>query len=168
MWLGVDPGGDGNFGLAWLTVDGQVETHCVSSVDEALALVRVQPTAVGIDAPLWWSSGRGGGRRADEWIRRTYEISGGTVQSVNSLRGACIVPGPHFLDLLRKRYPGVAATEVHPKAVVIAAGTWEKFRVEHSLDDGKYNLHERDALIAAVAAREGFQGRWNRDLSLKR
>ena len=30
------------------------------------------------------------------------------------------------------------------------------------------NEHERDAVIAAVCAREGFEGRWRTDLAKKR
>jgi hypothetical protein len=31
-----------------------------------------------------------------------------------------------------------------------------------------YGEHERDAILSAVAAREGFEGRWSNDLALNR
>jgi hypothetical protein len=85
-WHGADPGGINCFGVAALEDDGSFKTWLCSSVDEAMTKI-VEPTGVGIDCPLWWSSGEGGGRLADGWLRQTYQIPPGTVQSVNSLRG---------------------------------------------------------------------------------
>ena len=44
--------------------------------------------AVGVDAPLWWSSGKNSDRAADQYLRQRFNISGGTVQAANSLSGA--------------------------------------------------------------------------------
>ena len=124
MWVGADPGGVDAFGLAMLSTSGERSTHCVSCADEAVELISCRPLGVGVDAPLWWSSGRSGEREADRWIRRAYKIASGTVQTANSLRGAALVQGMMFVSRLRERFPDVRVTEAHPKAVAIALGGW--------------------------------------------
>lgn len=174
-WIGADPGGRNNFGVAILEPDGSTKTWCVSCADEAADALAAHLNSaiggVGVDAPLWWSSGPSSDRRADRWLRRTYGLSGGEVQTVNSLRGAALAQGMMFVHRIRERYGAVRVTEVHPNALLKALGqTWAEFRghfgVAADLDDTR--KHERDALIAAVAAREGFEGRWSHDLSTDR
>jgi hypothetical protein len=70
---------------------------------------------------------------------------------------------------LRERYPAVKVTESHPKAVWVALqpGSWSNFCQRFSIKaeiTGEQE-HERDAILAAVAAREGFEGRWKKDLT---
>ncbi|MCS3496189.1 putative nuclease with RNAse H fold [Bradyrhizobium japonicum] len=166
-WYGADPGGSDSFGLAALEDDGSFKTWLCSSTDEALATID-QPAGIGIDCPLWWSSKEGGGRRADEWLRKTYRIHPGTVQSVNSLKGAVLVQGLMLAMILRKSYPNVPITETHPKALLRALGMdWNDFRETYGLRGPQpQSEHERDALIGAVAVREGSLGRWKLDLAL--
>jgi hypothetical protein len=155
------------FGVAALEDDGSFKTWLCSSVDEALIKID-QPTGVGIDCPLWWSSGAGGGRFADEWLRKTYRISSGTVQSANSLKGAVLIQGVLLAMLLRKSHPKVSMTESHPKALVCALGLrdWKTVSERFGLvGPDPITDHERDALIGAVAVREGSLGRWKLDLS---
>jgi len=172
MWVGADPGGAKNFGLCLLS-GGEVRTWCVNCADEAVELVVEQctdaPLGVGVDAPLWWSSGRSSDRLADQWIRRRYKLSGGQVQSVNSLRGAALAQGMLFVDRLREPFPNVPVTESHPNAALKALGMeWGQFCAAFGVPEACDSKHERDAIIAAVSAREGFEGRWNRDLSESR
>lgn len=177
IWIGADPGGDNNFGVAILLPDGSAHTRCVSFADEAVDVVcgwleGSSPAGVGVDAPLWWSSGRSGGRLVDQCLRDDYGLSGGQVQAPNSLRGAALVQGAMFVLRIRERFPKVRVTETHPKALLVAlvmteeSGFWDHFSVEWS--SSQRPEHERDALISAVAAREGFEGRWSRDLSKRR
>ncbi|MEO1188549.1 MAG: DUF429 domain-containing protein [Pseudomonadota bacterium] len=169
MWIGVDPGGRKNFGVALLRSDQPVKTTCVSCAAEALSLINECPAGIGIDAPMWWSAGPSGDRRADQWIRQTYSMSGGQVQASNSLRGAALVQGALFADGIRLRYPAVGITEVHPKAVLRALSiTDDKLLETFGLTGEISSDHERDAIVAAIAAREGFSGRWSRDLSKDR
>lgn len=116
VWVGVDPGGvtGRQFGVA-VVVDGKPITARVSCADEAVALVTVRPDGVGVDAPLWWSSKGSSDREADRWIRKTYRIASGTVQTANSLKGAALVQGAMFVQRLREKFPGVPVTETHPK-----------------------------------------------------
>ena len=83
FWVGADPGGKDAFGLASVDVSGAVRCETISSVDEAVQAVTAmgKPLGLGIDAPMWWSAGEGGGRKADARLRKRYGIASGTVQS---------------------------------------------------------------------------------------
>ena len=117
MWVGVDPGGKDAFGLAILDGNGKFSTCCFSCSDEAVKHLGGRPAGIGIDAPMWWSSGPSGDRRADQWIRQQYQIGSGTVQASNSLRGAALVQGVLFAERARQLFPAIPITEAHPKAV---------------------------------------------------
>ena len=123
-WVGADPGGKDRFGVALLDASGELEFATVSSVDEAVERIvsRGEPLGLGIDAPMWWSSDGGGRRKADKRIRKRYDIHPGTVQSVNSLRGAALVGGAMLAFRIRQRFPGARITEAHPKALLKALG----------------------------------------------
>ncbi len=174
IWIGADPGGKGNFGIAILREGDQPLTSSVDCADEAVAFVRENldgtPLGVGVDAPLWWASGRSGDRHADQWLRQRYGLAGGEVQATNSLRGAALTQGVMFVQRMREIYPGVPVTESHPKALlkVLTQGDWELFSSQFGLKLVDVKDHIRDALIAAISAREGFQERWPHDLSIKR
>lgn len=179
MWIGADPGGAGNFGIALLNDDGRYSTACVSCADEAVDFVlrsSSKPTGAGIDAPMWWSGGLSGDRAADRWIRKRYGIAAGTVQAANSLRGAALVQGALFAERIRLKFPGLPLTESHPKAVLRALGLpgtdessrWAEFCRTYAISGEHASEHERDAVIGAITAREGFLGRWPRDLSQHR
>ena len=171
FWVGADPGGKGAFGLAFVDVSGAVRCETVSSVDEAVQTITAmgKPLGLGIDAPMWWSAGEGGGRRADARLRKRYGISGGTVQSGNSLRGAALIGGALLASRIREQFPGLRITESHPKALLLAFGLdGVQFAAQYGIETGWCNEHERDAAIAAVCAREGFDGCWCTDLAEQR
>src|SRR5258708_12593447 len=89
IWIGADPGGKGNFGLAVLQSDGSAHTCCVDCADEAIQVVAQHANStsagVGVDASLWWSSGRSSDHQADQWLRTKHLFSGGQVQTANYL-----------------------------------------------------------------------------------
>lgn len=173
VWIGADPGGKKNFGLAILARDGSAQTWCVNCADEALkvivANVKSFPAGVGVDAPLWWSSGQSSDREADKWLRKKYRLIHGEIQASNSLKGAVLVQGMMFVQRIRERFPAVGVTESHPKALLSVLKMrnggqfFQQFSVQVENQDSQE--HERDAVISAVAAREGFEGRWLKDLS---
>ena len=75
---------------------------------------------------------------------------------------------------VREKHPGLPITETHPKALLLALKLGEHPPRPHSsrrpfvfLGDEPADEHRRDALLSAVAAREGEQERW-RDLSVVR
>ena len=172
FWVGADPGGKGKFGLAFLDEAGkQLICDSVSSVDEAIAEIvcKGAPLGLGIDAPMWWSSRETAGRKADERIRKKLGIHYRTVQPANSLMGAALVGGAMLALRIREKFPDTRITETHPKALLYAlklngTGFAERFEIS----TGWSNEHERDALIGAVCAREGFEGRWPFDLACRR
>lgn len=173
VWIGADPGGKKNFGLAILAPDGSAQTWCVNCADEAVEVVvdRVKsaPAGVGIDAPLWWSSAGSSDRKADKWLRKTFHLRGGQVQTGNSLRGGVLIQGMMFAHRIRECFSGVRITESHPNAVLRALNmNWKGFCQEFKVSSTAQNKHEQDAVISAVAAREGFEGRWLKDLSANR
>ncbi len=185
VWFGADPGGANAFGVALLRADGSFESAVVSCADDAMKWLdgkAVTILAAGIDAPLWWSSGKGGERKSDRFIRDILHRAGakdigGTVQSANSLRGAVLIQGALLAMALRRQWPRLPITEAHPKALLKAwpglstsDRPWEKiakrFQLEGPEPDGDERKDKRDALLAAVAAREGPLGRWRQDLAL--
>ena len=172
-WVGADPGGKGKFGLAFLDGGGKLSCELVSSVDEAVKAIvdRGEPLALGIDAPMWWSSGEAGGRKVDETLRRVYGIPSGTVQSANSLRGAALVGGALLASRIRDQFPRarIEITETHPKALLYLPGFGrDSFQRKFEWSGWSRNEDEQDAAIAAVCAREGFSGNWTTDLADKR
>ena len=174
FWVGADPGGKCKFGLAILNEDNQIQCATLSSVDEALQRIALRKgnfLGLGIDAPMWWSSGKGGGRKADQRLRDAYGIPSGSVQSVSSLRGAALVGGALLAYKVREMYPTIKITESHPKALLMALfeSNWKNFAMKFNITTNSFNNeHERDAIIAAVCAREGCQGQWKNDLSKDR
>jgi hypothetical protein len=175
FWIGADPGGRDAFRVAILFQDGSTQSFCLNCADEAIVEVRqIQglPSGAGIDAPPWWSSGPSSDRLADQWIRSRYGLSGGNVQAANSLRGAGLVQGAMFAARLREFFPKIKITECHPKAVWVALEQtdWNEYCKSSGIVTNITGAqeHERDAILAAVAAREGFSGNWPRDLSHQR
>jgi predicted nuclease with RNAse H fold len=171
LWFGADPGGKKNFGVAILRDDGSYCTKCVDCADEAVEWMSERPGGIGIDCPLWWSSSRSSDRLADRWLR-AQGVPSGTVQTANSLRGAALVQGAMFAVRARERYVGVTITEAHPKALLrvmaLNKRPWNRIAEKFSLVGKEPRERERDAVLAAVAAREGIFGAWPRDLSLQR
>jgi hypothetical protein len=155
--IGFDPGGEKSFGWCLAKYSeiyplNVVKSGCVNNASEALQVVKrlipdnVSPLAAGIDAPLFWRSD--GDRKADlnvrQAIRRRGAPSpGGTVQHVNSLRGACLAQGMMISVLLKELWPTILITESHPKALRFlmpdADSRLEGFHpqtTEHELDAG--------------------------------
>ena len=175
-YLGFDPGGKRSFGWAVarigngasiVLVTSGCAAHAREAIDEALRHVpsEYDPVAAGIDAPLFWTPT--GTREVDAMVRGVLRACkapspGGTVQQLNSLRGACLVQGVAAAVLLRQRLPNILLTETHPKALL-----WH-LRLAHdgrphggakiqelphfSSEDGLDSEHERDAVLSCVAA----------------
>lgn len=136
IFLGFDPGGEGNFGWSICREDkGSLEIfekgladdawHALCKVKQALAsddeMNNSPVKAAGIDAPLMWNS-RGdmkGYRKADCRLLRTLTVTRGPkdrVLACNSLFGAVVVQGPLLARHLSKAWePKPMITESHPK-----------------------------------------------------
>ena len=114
FWVGADPGGKNNFGLAFLDAARKsLDCATVSSVNDAVEQIvrKGVPLGLGIDAPMWWSSREGAGRKADDRIRTRYRILSGTVQSANSLKGAALVGGMMLALRIREKFPDTRITK---------------------------------------------------------
>lgn len=175
-FVGLDPGGKNQFG--WCVVEGTTRLPLAiiasgtagdagQAVAAALAAAGPKPVlaGVGIDSPLFWVPGE---RRVDTLVREAIKRAGapnagGTVQQVNSLRGACITQGILAAHLLRRVRPRVRVTEAHPKAllwlVAVASSTRSVVSVgmDHlaafmSGDITSLCEHQRDAALGALAA----------------
>ena len=133
--LGFDPGGaEGeHFGWAVLRCSPQPPLEVLASgnrsnardaVHAAFAFVNrgaSRIAAAAIDAPLSWVAHEG--RQADQTVRLAVAAAGcpaaaGTVQHVNSLRGACLVGGMMAALELRQLLPNLLISESHPKALL--------------------------------------------------
>ena len=174
VWIGADPGGRNKFGVAALSCNGDVESTRLSCAREAVvwaAKLNADLLGVGVDAPLWWSSGASGARHADLWLRGRYPEARNSVMLINSIFGGVLIQGFLFAAELRQRFPNVPVTEAHPK-LVLHAREWlfadlaSEFglRVDSEILD-EVNDDRRDAVVAALAAREGFSGNWTHDLA---
>lgn len=181
--VGYDPGGDGKHGLALATIrDGRTVSLCTQTLntveevmDRLLACDDVQ--GIGIDTLTCWSTGRGGWRPADRWLRCQYPCVAKSVVAPNSLYGSMGLSGMALLVALRKRFPNVFITETHPKVLYYA-----KFRERYDYGnanrahmDGQLsrllgttvapkNDHEWDAAISVLPVIHGLQGSWTHDL----
>ena len=174
VWIGADPGGKRKFGVAALSSDGAVASERFSCAREAVTWVdelNVSPHGVGVDAPLWWSSGPSGARKADQWLRGRYPQARNSVMLINSIFGGVLIQGFLLAAELRQRFPKLPVTEAHPKLLLHALGeefeaVAQNFRlkVDPQIVD-EDNDDRRDAILAALAAREGFSGNWPRDLA---
>ena len=90
---------------------------------------------------------------------------------INSIFGGVLIQGFLFAAELRQRFPKLPVTEAHPKLLLHARrqefGTLAQefgLKVDPQIVD-EDNDDRRDAILAALAAREGFSGNWPRDLA---
>ena len=167
--LGFDPGGKGNFGWSICKVaDGNLQPPAKTGLanDAWDAMNKVEAAipgnstvlAAGIDAPLFWSMT--GNRQADVLLRKAlkdtqFPTPSGTVQAVNSLRGACVVQGPLLVKHLDDRWD-LSITESHPKALYhllryTAQPNPDMVDMVERLIAGLTD-HQRDATLSAVSA----------------
>ncbi len=179
IYLGFDPGGKKNFG--WAVCSSAANTlrvlntgtarhsaEAMAEVEKALSNISEGDHVVGagIDAPLLWVEN--GRRKVDELLQTVIGKLGapspyGTVQHINSLWGACIVQGVMLANLLHRRFPALAITESHPKALLYLLGIANAEKepgevtiadlAEHvSYDNECVSEHERDAILGALTA----------------
>ena len=115
--------------------------------------------AAGIDAPMFWSPN--GFRNVDQILLRVLEAlnienRSGTVQQLNSLRGAALVQGVLLGWHLRNTWD-LQITESHPKVLDHLLMHYEHHETLALVDDLAENIHDperhiRDAILSAVTA----------------
>ena len=166
-FIGLDPGGKNNFGWAVIEVveaDSTISTlrsGTGSDVIEVMAAITespcTAPLGAGIDAPLYWSRSKVE-RKADCNIRKAVIKAGkhgAIVGHVNSLKGACLAQGILAAVAIAERWPTIAITESHPKALAavkpIILRQFKRFNFPTE--------HERDAALGAYSA----LSQWRKD-----
>ena len=182
LFVGYDPGGDGAHGLAQLQVgEGKnaiLSTTTFGSSEQVIAFLERLPhiDGIGVDTLTCWSTGSGGWRPADKWLRARYPEVRNSVMTPNGLAGSMGINGMSVLVATRARLPQIPIVETHPKVLYWALGKRKYSYLTSSLDmDVKLgevigaecrtsNDHEWDALLSAFAAACGIQGRWTNDL----
>ena len=158
IFLGFDPGAAMSFGWCALTISGsdqnpEIKTGTCSAAHETFAAtaasINDKPSAVGINAPMYWSTGME--RMADQILRGRVLSLGdksGTVSPVNSLSGACLAQGVMVAALCRERWSAIPVTESHPEALLLTCPEAKLFLSERDFN----NEHERNAALAAYTA----------------
>jgi hypothetical protein len=176
LYLGFDPGGENQFGWAicsrtnqklYVLATGEAD-HAKEAFQQALGKIPSDGIVVGIgiDAPLFWSES--GDRDVDKLVRDAIrqqgaKSPGGTVQTINSLRGACIVQGVMLANLLHRRFPEITITESHPKALLYLLGIANKsihpnkvslVDLSEYVDCNDVNIidNKRDAILGSITA----------------
>ena len=174
--LGFDPGGEGKFGwCACLTEGGGLELVAAGLVDNALEAICQTDAAIdsrgtressrivaaGIDAPMFWSPN--GFRTVDKIVSSELKATnfpkskrGGTVQQLNSLRGACLVQGVLLAKHLRDKW-ALDITESHPKVLDHLLSQPMYLPMKKVVDDLAQDFHDperdiRDSVLSAAAA----------------
>jgi len=179
---GYDPGGDGNHGLALLTLrkgkPTKLVAETVQTAEDVLAQLADQDPLIGIgvDTLTCWSTGPGGWRPADRWLRDRYTDVRSSVVSPNSLFGSMGLNGMAVLIAVQQSRPSLVISETHPK-VLWRHLAGEKYDYEGNrvlmdtrlarwlgIPVGTTNDHEWDAAVSALALFWGMSGRWSHDL----
>ena len=158
-YIGFDPGGKKAFGWAVVSASNQnlsliakgTCSDAATAIKAAAAANPSSPVAVAVDAPLFWIPA--GDRKADRIVRKMVCNSGGnsgTVNHINSMRGACLVQGILVARMAVSKWTSTSLTEAHPKALLGVSTHAREFvkTVASSLS----NEHERDAALAAFTA----------------
>lgn len=181
--IGYDPGGNGNHGLAILQVEAgrprAIAIETCATVEDVLR--RVEPIrdgiGAGVDTLTCWSTGPGGWRPADRWMRQQYPHAvARSVTAPNSLYGSMSLSGMSVLCTLRQLDPALPITETHPKVIhaVLWGHRYDYVRAARQMDAAlsdalelaihTANDHEWDAAVAAYSVLCGLRGEWAYDL----
>ncbi len=171
IFLGYDPGGRDNHGIAAVDIDDsgkfrkEPDTRTLRDANKVEAWLKGQHcgTAIGIDTLLAWS--RLGNRRCDRWLRNQYPQHRESVVAQNSLFSAMTING--IIVAKTANELGLFLVETHPKlfrkSELENDNDAEQLREEvDKLDDR--SDHETDALIAAWCASRWYFKRWEMNL----
>jgi hypothetical protein len=180
--IGYDPGGNGAHGFAELHFqDGKptaLSTVLLHTTEDVIARIEhlSEVHALGVDTLTCWSSGSGGWRPADRWLRTRYVDARASVMTPNRLSGSMGLNGMAVVIATRERFPKMVVTETHPKVLHFALAT-QRYGYAKSKADMDAMLaktlgvsvalaseHEWDAAVSAFAALKGLLGDWPLDL----
>jgi len=185
-YLGYDPGGNEKHGCAALHVTpGKTtcEATSVGTADEAVKWFKKHEgvDGLGVDTATAWSGGHAGDRPADLWLRDQYRPVHKSVGAPNSLAGSFAINGIYVIARLRESWPDLWVTEALPKVLLYALSRevykdvgaadheewlrrWCGLEDPPRLSKKKGDDHDRDALLAALAAWRWRTDEWTLDL----
>ena len=193
LFLGFDPGGEGNFGWSICReVAGVLQPRpttgladnawdAITQVKDAIASLIPQydssVLAAGIDAPLMWNKiGDNYGRRGvDDILINALANNGLEMNSVlapNSLYGAVVVQGPVLARQLSETWD-LVVSESHPKVLeqLLPLTKQPEWKMAQELTIG-LDSHKKDAALSAISAWAAirkptrWQNLYDRDSSL--
>jgi hypothetical protein len=180
--VGYDPGGDGSHGVAVLRLrDGipvQLQTETLQTTEETIKffLQLRGLSAIGVDTLTCWSTGPGGWRPADRFLRFEYPQVARSVVTPNGLYGSMGLNGPAVVLQCRAALPALLVTEAHPKVLHWhLSGRRYNFKDDRALMEELLcdalgvpvvtaTEHAWDAAVSALAALKGLLGEWSLDL----
>lgn len=180
--IGYDPGGNGRHGLARLVLkDGSIQeanTETLNNAEQVTNIAQKESSlvAVGVDTLTCWSTGEGGWRPADRWLRNKYREVQNSIGPPNGLRGSMLLNGMAVLVSLRTQRPHLFVTETHPKVLFwfLTRQKYDFGREKALMDEtlmtnlgveiSPANNDEWDAAISAFAAFQSMIGVWKHDL----
>lgn len=106
--VGYDPGGNDAHGVAKLRVESgkavALATQTLETGEQVIALLEQLPDlmGLGLDSLSCWSTGGGGWRPADRWLRQRYKDLQNSVMTPNGLAGSMGPSGMAVLIAARK------------------------------------------------------------------
>jgi predicted nuclease with RNAse H fold len=180
--VGYDPGGNDAHGVAHLSLEGgravAISTDTLNTSEDVISSLDRFPAvaAIGVDTLTCWSTGGGGWRPADRWLRERYKSVRNSVMTPNRLAGSMALNGMSVLLAIRKKFPNIVIVETHPKVLywALAKKRYDyvsaKADMERMLSEAlgatvaTANDDEWDAAMSAFAAASGVLGRWTHDL----
>jgi hypothetical protein len=140
-----------------------VTKHALDAVERSTTAAAQIPSGrvvgCGIDCPIYWTPTAD--RNADDLVRRCVrsagsKTAGGTVQRINSLRGACVVQGIIAGLILRTGKWDIPLSESHPKALLhlLEPGSKPALVVKSLIEFSQAAVgeDERDAALSALSA----------------
>lgn len=192
IFLGYDPGGANNHGVAAITtneggVPQNVAVNCVATAEAAFTWLLAHaagtpPDGLGIDTLTKLCTGTGGWRPADDLLRQAYPQVQNSVASPNFLFGAMGLNGLTVGRTAREQWPALVISETHPKVLyhALSTGIYSGVPLAQRTQTllawlgpqppqlvGQINSDDKwDALISAFAVMKGVLGTWAPDLHL--
>lgn len=180
--IGYDPGGNSCHGFAVLHISSgkakNVDSLTRETAEDVIRDIQNQGKllAAGIDTLTCLSTGSGGWRPADRWMRKKYKDVRNSIVSPNGLYGSMSLNGQSILISLRQSQPDLLITETHPKVIYwhLAGNKYNYQNASGEMDELLSNLleipvstktdHEWDAVISAYSAFKSLKKEWSHDL----
>lgn len=181
--LGYDPGGNGEHGVAALSIDDShkplnlVTATCKTAIEVTNWFAQFdKPLGIGIDTLTKWATGQSGWRPADLWLRAKYPDVSHSVVSPNSMRGSMAIGGMTVKCWFFSRNPKAVISETHPKVLYYALSQrkydWANASSEMvdflseriGTSCQSRNDHEFDGAMSCYAVLEHLRGSWTNNL----